>query len=202
MQLGPLNAVHVTADGDHPPVILIHGIGLGSWLWERDQRLLAEQGYSSYAVDLPGHGSDQRDVRLADCVDAVVAAIAALDTPPILVGHSFGGLVAQVVASKVEVSHLVLIAPVPCGDVRMFPSTEGIKAFAPSLPALLTGRPVAVGAGAYLNTGLHLLSEADQQAFLTTPRREVQSNRKIILAPMQRQGYRRLTSRIGNVGIR
>ena len=59
-RLGALDARR--SDGAEPAggatLVLVHGFGLGAWMWERDQQLLAAAGHTSYAVDLPGHGAD------------------------------------------------------------------------------------------------------------------------------------------------
>ncbi|MCP4809915.1 MAG: alpha/beta hydrolase [Proteobacteria bacterium] len=162
---GPPAAVHVPAAApEGPPLLLIHGISLGAWLWERDQRILASMGFSSWAMDLPGHGDDAgRDVRMEDVYRAVRDAVSAFDEPPILVGHSAGGLAAQVVAAEVDVAAVVLVAPVPCGSVPHLPTRAGIGAILPSLLAVVRGRNLTMGRRAYVDTGLSLLTPADQE---------------------------------------
>jgi pimeloyl-ACP methyl ester carboxylesterase len=83
-----------------PPTLLVHGLGLGSWMWERDQARLAERGIASWAIDLPGHGSDVgSDVSVQDIVAAVHAAhdVVAEETGQkvVLIGHSLGALAVQ-----------------------------------------------------------------------------------------------------------
>lgn len=151
------------ADGPGPPVLLVHGIGLGAWYWERDQRVFAELGLSSWAVDLPGHGADAgADARLSDCYDAIESAVRSFDEPPVLVGHSAGGLIAQVVATRCTVASLVLVAPVPCGSVPHVPTRRGLKAIAPALLSLATGRGLDIGRRGYLDTGLAVAEPAMQ----------------------------------------
>ena len=65
VKLGPLEAVRYTPESIlGPPVLLVHGIGLGKWFWARDQALLAEFGLESWAVDLPGHGDGRPVARM------------------------------------------------------------------------------------------------------------------------------------------
>ena len=74
MKLGPLNARCVRSERQNgPPVLLVHGIGLGAWIWERDQRLLANAGLTSWAVDLPGHDGPPTS-SMEDCYRAVAEA--------------------------------------------------------------------------------------------------------------------------------
>jgi len=50
---------HAQADGprrDRPTFVFVHGAWHGGWCWSEVVRLLAERGYPSIALDLPGHG--------------------------------------------------------------------------------------------------------------------------------------------------
>ena len=70
----PVNAQHlVQGSGSGPILVLLHGIGLGKWIWERDQSHWAEShGLSSVALDFQGHGSQAgQDVRLEELADQV-----------------------------------------------------------------------------------------------------------------------------------
>ena len=165
---GPANAIAVHAETPAaPPALLLHGIGLGAWLWERDQPLLADRGVSTWAIDLPGHGRDVGDTTLDACVDAVLAAVDAFDEPPLIVGHSAGGLIAQIVASRVPVAGVALVAPVPCNPVPYLPTRRGLATIRPGMAlALLRGRGIPVGRKAYVATGLDMLAPADQERFL------------------------------------
>ena len=167
--LGPLNAVHRAPVGAArgPKVVLLHGIGLGAWLWERDQEILAELGLESWALDLPGHGPEAgQDTRLEACYRQVGRALDQLEGPVALVGHSAGGLIAQVVASERQLAALVLVAAVPCREVPHIPTRTGARLFVPLLPSFLLGRPLDMSARAYIETGLARLSRGAQQEVL------------------------------------
>lgn len=154
--LGPLEAEHHPAVGTRrgPPVVLLHGLGLGRWFWGRDQQLLAELGIESWAVDLPGHGADAgRDVSLEDVVSGVADAVATLDHPA-LVGHSMGGLVAQLLTARVELASIALISPIPCGDVRPPMSWTALSLLARRAVALAAGRPVKLDRAGYRAGGM------------------------------------------------
>jgi pimeloyl-ACP methyl ester carboxylesterase len=43
-----------------PPILLLHGIGSHSYCFRDLMRLLADQGYTVYAVDWPGHGASDK----------------------------------------------------------------------------------------------------------------------------------------------
>ncbi len=75
--------------------ILIHGASHGGWCWDKVVTLLQADGHSVAAPDLPGAGSDRThlaDIDLPLYVKRVVAAIDAAPSPPVLVGHSMGGV--------------------------------------------------------------------------------------------------------------
>lgn len=98
------------------PVLLIHGAWHASWVWERWLPLFADAGYEPLTIDLRGHGAadgDYRAARLRDYVEDVSRAVERLDQPPILVGHSLGGLLVQHLAARAAYPAAVMVAPVP-----------------------------------------------------------------------------------------
>jgi pimeloyl-ACP methyl ester carboxylesterase len=140
-RLGGLKAHRVdgTNAGDGPTVLLVHGFGQGAWIWSRDQALLAAAGHASVSVDLPGHGADAgSDADFDALVAGLVGAVAELDAP-VLVGLGGGALVAQVVAERANLTALVLINPLPSGDVRLRPDMAGAQALLGALPSVLSG---------------------------------------------------------------
>lgn len=99
-------------------LVLIHGWGFGSWVWDRFIPCL-EDHWCVTSLDLPGYGTSKKlviaDNDKAD-IDQIVQRIDA-DTPEnsILVGWSLGGLIAMKLASvRKDVKALVLIANSPC----------------------------------------------------------------------------------------
>ncbi len=107
------------ADEDRPPLLFVHGLGHGAWCFEEHWLgAAAARGYSSSAVSLRGHGGSGGSLRLRrtlmrDYVHDILQAIVELPTPPVLVGHSMGGLLAQLVAERYPLRGLVLLAPAP-----------------------------------------------------------------------------------------
>lgn len=106
--------------GDRPPLVLVHGGCHGSWAWERLQPFLAEQGWDSVALNWYGRGGSapladpsaglQRGI--PDVAHEIGVVAAALAGPPVVVGHSMGGLASLCYASAQEVAGLVLLTPV------------------------------------------------------------------------------------------
>jgi pimeloyl-ACP methyl ester carboxylesterase len=100
-------------------ILLIHGGGHGPWCWEEFADRLAERGHDVRAVRLRGH--DQRPGRIwhrvHDYLDDVRDAAAAFPEPPVLVGHSLGGLLAQRYLERHPAPGAVLMASVPPGGM-------------------------------------------------------------------------------------
>jgi len=108
-----------TQPGSPTPLIFIHGAFTGAWTWsEHIVPWFQERGYVATALDLPGHGdrddvAQLQDFGIDDFTDAVLAAIDDVESPPILIGHSMGGYVAQCVAGRRDLAGLVLVSSVP-----------------------------------------------------------------------------------------
>lgn len=88
--------------------VLLPGAGSDSWYWHRVVPLLAQRGHTAMPVDLP-YGDDQADQRAY--ADIVVAAIRGAERPLIVVGQSMSAFTAVLVAERVPVDELILVAP-------------------------------------------------------------------------------------------
>ncbi len=99
------------------PLLFVHGAFCGAWCW--DEHFLpyfAGCGYDVWAVDLRGHGIDGEEAGFAsveDYVGDVLAAVAAIGEPPVLLGHSMGAIVVQRAWRRAQARALALLAPVP-----------------------------------------------------------------------------------------
>ncbi len=99
-----------------PPVLLIHGAFCGPWSLEGLQQKFEDAGYSVPAPALRFHDQPRPPAALgttglADYAADLEEEIKALGEAPILVGHSMGGLLAQMLATRVETRGLILLAP-------------------------------------------------------------------------------------------
>ena len=117
-----------------PPVIYLHGAFCGGWAFDAFRRRLADAGFEGLAPDLRGHeeggvGPSVAGVSMNDYADDVVALARGLAAPPILVGHSLGGLVAQLAAQKTKVAALILLAPSAPWGVSGVSLEEAASAF-------------------------------------------------------------------------
>jgi non-heme chloroperoxidase len=103
---------------DLPPIVMIHGAFCGPWSLQGLKEKFEAAGYDVTAPALRFHDGGRPPAALATTGLADYAAdleqeIRALAAPPILVGHSMGGLLAQMLASRLEVRALILLAPSP-----------------------------------------------------------------------------------------
>ncbi|MFF7995590.1 alpha/beta hydrolase [Kitasatospora xanthocidica] len=110
-----------TADAARVPLLFVHGSYHGAWCWdEHFMPYFADRGHDCHAVSLRGHGTSPgrerlHELTLADYVADVAEAAGRIDGTPVLVGHSMGGAVAQLVAREHPdlFAGLVLLNSVP-----------------------------------------------------------------------------------------
>ncbi|QOZ52542.1 alpha/beta hydrolase [Bradyrhizobium sp. CCBAU 53338] len=102
-----------------PPIVFVHGGCHGSWSWEKFLPYFADAGWECHALNWYGHnGSDslprERFVRrsIADVTEEIGHVASRFATPPIVIGHSMGGLASQKYAEQNPVAALVLTASV------------------------------------------------------------------------------------------
>ena len=96
---------------DQQPVVFVHGLWMLAGSWDAWRELFEERGYSTIAVDWPDDPPNREEAlsrpevfagkTVGQVADHVADVIRALQTrKPIVVGHSFGGLMAQIVAGR------------------------------------------------------------------------------------------------------
>jgi pimeloyl-ACP methyl ester carboxylesterase len=123
-------------------VVLIHGMWMTPLSWEHWASRYADRGYQVLAPAWPGleaeperlrkDPSPLRNLSITDVVDHYDAIIRGLDQPPIIIGHSFGGLFAQLVLDRgLGAAGVALGTGAPKGVLRLPLST--IRAAWPAL---------------------------------------------------------------------
>jgi pimeloyl-ACP methyl ester carboxylesterase len=124
-------------------ILFVHGVCHGAWCWE--QKLIPyfkELGYNCIAINLPGHetpGSTQRiSYALNEYVLALHQAIAKLDQPPIIIGHSMGGMILQRFLKTGSCKKAILMSSVPPTGA-LFASLRVIFKHLGTLPYLFRG---------------------------------------------------------------
>jgi pimeloyl-ACP methyl ester carboxylesterase len=131
------------------PVVFIHGLWLLPSSWQNWLDFFAEAGYAPLA---PGWPDDPETVEAAranpqtfagkgvvQVADHFAEVIGALDKKPAIIGHSFGGLVTQILAGRGLSRASVAVDPAPFKGVLPLP----IAAIRTTLPVL--GNPLNKG---------------------------------------------------------
>ena len=124
------------------PVVFIHGLGLLPSSWDRWAKVFDEAGYAALT---PGWPDDPATVEEANAnpevfahktvgqvADHFAAVIGKLDKKPVVIGHSFGGLLAQIIAGRGLAAAAVAIDPAPFRGVLPLP-ISALKASRPVL---------------------------------------------------------------------
>ena len=124
------------------PVAFVHGLWLLSSSWDRWRTLFENSGYATIAPGWPddpetvAEARDHPDVFAHKMVQAVtdhyLEAIAALTRKPGVVGHSFGGLIAQKIAGVGASAVTVAVDPAPGRGVLPLPASA-LKSGSPIL---------------------------------------------------------------------
>lgn len=96
--------------------LLVHGAWHGAWCWRRVLPLLWQAGHRPHAVTLTGLGERHRElspaVTLQTHVDDVLAAIEAEEMDrPVLVGHSYAGMVITGAADRLAGASAGCVTP-------------------------------------------------------------------------------------------
>lgn len=110
-------AHYAQAGEDGPAIVILHGWAASLNQWDWLLPILADAGYTAYAIDLLGHGQAPRlshNHAVEDYLKYLRQWIKALDIEcPIFLGHSMGGYLSlqYALAHPGSVRGLVLVAP-------------------------------------------------------------------------------------------
>ena len=127
---------------EKPTVILVPGMWSTEDTFKEVQEAFIDQGYATESLSLPYHYSKKdhtieskkslSQTRLQDYVAFIVEQVKRQETPPILVGHSMGGLLIQLVAAQVPCQSLILLSSAPPATVNGV-SISAIRTFGMNL---------------------------------------------------------------------
>ncbi|MBM7516714.1 alpha/beta hydrolase [Nocardioides nitrophenolicus] len=131
------------------PIVFVHGLWLLQGSWDAWKAHVEDRGYAAVAVDWPGdeptydaahaHPDTLAGTSVPDVADHVQQVIEGLDRRPVVIGHSFGGLLAQIIAGRGLAAGTVAIDPAPSQGVLPLP----FSALKASFPVL--GNPLNRG---------------------------------------------------------
>jgi non-heme chloroperoxidase len=125
-----------------PPVVFIHGLWLLPNCWESWARHFEEAGFAAVTPGWPDDPATVEEARahpevfagktIKQIADHCVEVIDRLAAKPVVIGHSFGGLLTQMVAGRGLAAVSVAISPAPFRGVLPVP----ISALRSSWPVL------------------------------------------------------------------
>jgi pimeloyl-ACP methyl ester carboxylesterase len=123
------------------PVVFVHGLWLLPSSWDRWVEVFEEAGYAGVTPGWPGDPVDVDEAKahpevfagkgIGEVADYQERVIRQLDRKPAIVGHSFGGLLTQILAGRGLAAASVAISPAPFRGVLPLP-----------VPALRSASPV------------------------------------------------------------
>jgi pimeloyl-ACP methyl ester carboxylesterase len=111
-------------------------------------------------------------VSVRDYADDVAALCKSLSAPPILIGHSMGGLVAQLAARRVTPKALVLLAPSPPWGLVGWSMEEAFAAVGAQMAGLLSNGAVDPSREVMRSVSLNRMTPADAAPILDRLRPE------------------------------
>jgi alpha-beta hydrolase superfamily lysophospholipase len=123
-------------------MVLVHGAWLASNSWEHFARYFTDRGYDVIAPEWPRKHDDVADQRadpdelaglgVKEIVDHYDGIVRAMSEPPVLIGHSFGGLFVEMLLDRgLGAAGVALDPAAPKGVMRVEPSQ--LKAAGPAL---------------------------------------------------------------------
>ena len=100
-------------------IVMLHCMWGGAWIWDRYAPFLEQRGWRCLRPVLRHHDVDPAappdprlgSVSLLDYAADMESSVRGLGEPPVLLGHSMGGLLAIVLAARFPVGRLCLVAP-------------------------------------------------------------------------------------------
>jgi pimeloyl-ACP methyl ester carboxylesterase len=137
-----VDQIEAANDSGKTPIVFVHGLWLLPNSWDRWREVFADAGYATLAPGWPddpetvAEGNAHPEVFARKTVGQVAnhmqAVIAKLTKAPALVGHSFGGLLVQILAGRSLAKATVAIDPAPFRGVLPLP-ISALKSASPVL---------------------------------------------------------------------
>ncbi|HEU0248906.1 MAG TPA: alpha/beta hydrolase, partial [Gaiellaceae bacterium] len=118
-------------ESDRIPLMLIHGAWLSSRSWENFAGYFDKRGFAVSAPEWPRKHGDVEELRsdaeelkglgIAEIVDHHESLIRELREPPVLIGHSFGGLIVELLLDRGLGRAGVAMSPAPPKGILVLP---------------------------------------------------------------------------------
>ena len=124
------------------PLVLVHGAWLSARSWENFEDYFGKRGFAVSVPEWPRKHGDVEELRrdadelaglgLTEIVDHYEALVRELDQPPVLIGHSFGGLIVELLLDRGLGRAGVALSPAPPKGILILPFSS-LKAASPAL---------------------------------------------------------------------
>src|SRR5690349_5959813 len=118
-------------DSSRIPLVLIHGAWLSARSWENYLDFFGKRGFAVSAPEWPRKQGDVEELRasaeasaglgVTEIVDHYERLIGALDEPPALIGHSYGGLFVELLLDRGLGRAGVAMSPAPPKGILALP---------------------------------------------------------------------------------
>jgi len=157
-------------------IIFVHGVSHGAWCWENFVDYFTEKGYACFAINLRGHGDDDKNKKgfIKQYVSDVVRCVNYCEefckdnnlpySKPYIIGHSMGGGIVELYISQYSdtVKGAVLFAPA---------TAQGMGKFALKTTFSKTGlytEPTVLGwkTNKYLSKSNFFVAKTDNKNFI------------------------------------
>jgi pimeloyl-ACP methyl ester carboxylesterase len=132
----------VSAGNGNVPLLLIHGAWLSSRSWENYEGYFSKHGFAVSAPEWPRKHGDVAEMRetaeesaglgVQEIVEHYEGLIKELDQPPVLIGHSYGGLIVELLLDRGLGRAGVAMSPAPPKGILKLPFST-LKAASPAL---------------------------------------------------------------------
>ncbi|MEA2442444.1 MAG: hypothetical protein QOH76_3868 [Thermoleophilaceae bacterium] len=129
----------MTPQPSAPPIVLIHGLWLTPRSWEGWKERFEARGHEVIAPAWPRMKGEVEDLRrdpsalnglgVTEIVDHYDAIVRGLDRPPVIMGHSFGGLITELLLDRGLGAAGVALSPAPIKGVLRLPPAQLKAAF-------------------------------------------------------------------------
>src|SRR3954470_24629207 len=116
------------------PIVLIHGLWLTSRSWEAWKARFEQRGHEVITPAWPHMEHEVEALRrdpsvmnglgVTEVVDHYDRIVRGLDTSPVIMGHSFGGLITELLLDRGLGAAAVAISPAPVKGVLRLPPAE------------------------------------------------------------------------------
>lgn len=120
-------------------IVLVHGLWMTPRSWEHWVPYYESQGYRVVTPGYPGFDIEVEALRehpeiiasltVPETVDHLAGVISSLDRPPIIMGHSFGGTLTQLLLARGLGAAGVVINSAPPEGVRVYPFSQARSLF-------------------------------------------------------------------------